>query len=392
LGPDGYGQYTFVLAAISLLALPLGPGLGQLVTREVAKYHQGGQWGLLRGLLRRAHQWVLFGSTVMVAVIAMLASRNATWVINDRWTLLLLATPMLPLLGLNALRSSTLRGLRNVFYAQLPDLLARPALHLAIGGSLLLAGLLNPGTALASQIAATTLAFGVGAWFVWCLKPSEVRQTRPAYQLGEWGRALLPFTLLAAVGNVNSQIGILVLGWLGTDGDVANLRIAQNGAMLIALSLTIVNLVIGPHITRAHWNNDKPQLERLSRQSARAAFAVALPIALPLILLGGPIVSLVFGEAYRDSAGLPLAILAVGQLVNVAFGSVGLFLTMSGFEKDTLAGQVVALLVSAMAALLLIPPFGVVGAALAVTFGLVTWNVVLARRFVRRLGFRPTAL
>jgi len=379
-----------VLAVISLLALPVGPGLGQLVTREVAKYHHGEDWGLFRGLLRRAHQWVIIGSALMAVVIALLAARNATWSVNDRWTLLFLATLMLPLLGLNALRGSTLRGLRNVFYAQLPELLARPGLHLVIAGGLLAAGMLNPATALASQIAATALAFGVGAWFLRRLKPAEVGQAQPDYRHGEWGRALLPFTLLAAVGTFNGQIGILALGWLGTTEDVATLQLAMSGSMLVVLSLTIVNMVIGPHITRAHRNNDKPRLQRLSRQSARAALAVALPIALPLILFGGPIVELVYGEVYRDTVTLPLVIMVVGQLVNVAFGSVGLFLTMSGHEQDSLKGQLSALAVNGIAAAVLIPFFGTIGAAIAIALGLLTFNMILAVKVMQRLGIGVT--
>ncbi len=392
LGPEGYGQYAFIMAIIALLSLPVGSGLGQLVTREVAKYHHGHDWGLYRGLQRRAHQWVFFGSVAMALVIALLAARNASWAVNDRWSLLLLATLMLPMLGLNALRGATLRGLRKVFYAQVPELLARPGLHLVMAGCLLLAGILNPATALVSQIVATALAFGFGAWFLLRLKPAEVSKVQPVFKHREWGRALLPFTLLAAVGTLNGQIGILALGWLGTDAEVAALRIAQNGAMLVMFSLAIVNQVIGPHITRAHRDGDQRRLQQLSKQSARGALLVALPIGLPLIFLGAPIVGVIFGDDYRDSVTLPLAILAAGQLVNVAFGSVGLFLTMSGFERDTLFGQIAALTINAIAAVVLIPPFGAVGAALSVSIGLITWNAVLAIRFVQRLGFRPSAL
>ena len=391
LGPAGYGQYSFVMAAISILALPVGSGLGQLVTREVARYHYSEEWGLFRGLLQRAHQWVLFGSAIMAGAIAMVAARSASWAVDDRWTLLLLATLLLPLLGLNALRSAIIRGLRNVFYAQLPEMSAHPGLHLVIIVGLLALGLLNPATALVSQILATGLAFALGAWLLWRLKPAELGHAKPEYSHREWGGALLPFTLLAAVATVNGQIGILALGWLGTDEDIAALRVAMSGAMLVMLSLSIVNMVIGPHITRAHRDNDMPQLQRLSRQSARAALAVGLPFALLLIFLGGPIVELLYGPDYRNTATLPLAILALGQLMNVAFGSVGLFLSMCGYEQDTLAGQIIALLVNAIAAVFLIPPFGAVGAALSVAIGLATWNIVLAVRFVQRLGFRPSA-
>ncbi|WP_280564595.1 flippase [Chromohalobacter sp. 48-RD10] len=392
LGPDGYGQYTFVMAVIALLALPIGPGLGQLITREVAKYQHGEQWGLFRGLLRRTHQWALVGSILMAAIIAVLAARNASWGGDDRWSLLLLATLMLPLLGLNALRASTLRGLRNVFYAQLPELLARPGLHLVIAGGLLLTGMLNPATALASQICATGLAFLVGAMFLRRLRPAEVSQARLDYRHGEWGRALLPFTLLAAVGTLNGQIGILALGWLGTDEDVAALQVAMKGSMLVVLSLTIVNMMIGPYITRAYRENDKLRLQQLSRQSARAALVVAMPIALPLILWGGPLIHLVYGESYADTATWPLAILGVGQLVNVAFGSVGLLLLMCGHERDSLTGQVLGLCINLTLALVLIPRYGVTGVALATSVGIVVWNGFLAYRCVKRLGFRPSVI
>lgn len=253
-------------------------------------------------------------------------------------------------------------------------------------------GLLNPATALASQIAATALAFGIGAWILLRLRPTDVPNAIPDYQHGEWGRALPPFILLMAASSLNGQIGILALGWLSTDEEVAALRVAQNGAMMVALSLTIVNQVISPQITRAYRDNDQARLQRLSRQSARGALAVAMPVALPLIFLGGPILDLVFGAEYRDSASLPLAILAIGQLINVLFGSVGMFLTMSGYERDTLIGQIIALLVNAIAAVLLIPPLGAMGAALAVTIGLATWNVVLGILFIKRLGLKPSAL
>lgn len=391
LGPEGYGQYSFVMAAISMLALPVASGLGQLVTREVAKYHHNEEWGLFRGLLRRAHQWIIIGSAIIVTVITLVSAQYATWEVGDRWTLLILAMLMLPLLGLNQLRSATLRGMRKVFYAQLPEMTAQPGLHLVIVAGLIATGMLNSATALVSQFLATGLAFGLGAWFLWRMKPVEVGQAVPSYQNIDWWRALLPFTLLAAVGTLNGQIGLLALGWLGTNEDVAALRVAMSGAMLVALSLSIVNMVIGPHITRAHLDRDKSKLKLLSRQSARAALAVGLPFALLLILLGGPLIQLLYGEAYRDAATLPLAILAFGQLLNVSFGSVGLFLTMCGFERDTLAGHVIALLVNIIAAVLLIPALGAVGAALSVAIGLATWNIVLAIRFAQRLGFRPSA-
>jgi O-antigen/teichoic acid export membrane protein len=67
-----------------------------------------------------------------------------------------------------------------------------------------------------------------------------------------------------------------------------------------------------------------------------------------------------------------------------------MFLVMSGFERDTLFGQLVALACNALAAIILIPRFGAEGAAYAAALGLLTWNFILAVKFVQRLKLRPS--
>lgn len=392
LGPEGFGKYAFVMSVMTLLSLPIDQGMRQLITREVASYHHNGNWPLFRGLLRWAHKWVMLGFLLICGTLGAFFLYNATWEANDRWTMLLVGLVLLPFLSLNGLRGATLRGLGYVIYAQLPEFLVRPGFHLVIAAIFLGFGILNPATALMSQVVAAACAFLIGAYLLRQRKPKLLKSAVPAYRNRVWARAWFPFTLLMAASLLNNQIGILLLGWLGTDSQVAALRVADRGAHLVAISLSIVNLVIAPQITRAYQEENKSRLQKLSTQSARAAFAVSLPIAVPLIFLGSPIVGMVFGVEYVEIAVVPLAILAAAQLINVAFGSVGMFLTMSGFERDTLLGQVTALALNVLAAIVLIPRFGAEGAACASAIGLITWNIVLAIKFMQRLGLRPSAL
>ena len=389
LGPEGFGQYAFITSLLMVVALPLDQGMRNLITREVASYDHQNQWPLFRGLLHRAHQWVLLGAALIILVLGGIAVFRAEWRLDDRWTLLLAGLAMLPFLGLNALRGATLAGLGNVVKAQIPELLVRPGMHLAIAALLLAGGRLNPASAIISQTAAAVIAFAVGILLLRKHWPAQAQGITRAYRDRAWASAWAPFTLLAAAGMLNSQIGILLLGWLGTDAQVAALRIADRGAQLVAMSLMVVNLVIAPHITRAYRDGDQRRLQRLCTQSARAALAVALPIALPLILFSEPIIDYVFGTEYVALSSTPLAVLAAAQVVNVAFGSVGMFLIMSGHERDTLTGQTIALFLNIAAAYLLIPSYGADGAAYAAAIGLITWNIILAFKLVQRLRIRP---
>jgi O-antigen/teichoic acid export membrane protein len=378
------------MAVLSMLSLPLG-ALGHLVTREVARYHHSEDWSLLRGLLRRSHQWIALCSTGLIVGLAVLSVPNMNAAPNDRPTLLLFGAPLLPLVGLNAVRRSTLRGLRHVFQAQLPELLALPSFHLLFAGVLLATGMLNPATALASQVGATASAFLFGTWLLRRRCPPQARTATPVFRNRAWARSIIPFTLLAGASTLNEQIGVLTLGWLATAEEVAALKVAQSGAVWVALPLTIVNLAIGPHVARLHREGDTERLQKLSRRSSRSAMLFSVPAVLLLTLSGRPLIRLVFGDAYATLADWPLAILALGQLVSVAVGSVGLFLAMTGYERDVLWGQVAALLVNAASALVLIPVMGAVGAALSTAIGIVTWNGVLAAKFVQRLHLRPSA-
>lgn len=391
LGPAGFGQYAFIMSLVTVLSLPLDKGMRQLVTREVSGYHHEQNWALFKGMLRRAHQWVILGFLIIALILGGTAAFRAAWTVDDRWTLLLVGLLILPFLSFNALRGATLRGLGYVVQAQIPELLAKPGFHLAIAAMLLLFGLLNPATALLSQAAAAAIAFAIGAVLLRRHSPPQIRTTEAAFHNKEWACAWVPFTLLMAAGLLNNQIGILLLGWLGTDEQVAALRVADRGAQLVAFSLAIVNLVIAPYITRAYREGNKPRLQQLSRQSARAALAVALPIALPLIFFGAPIVSFVFGADYIGLTVVPLAVLATAQLVNVGFGSVGMFLAMSGFERDALHGHITALCINSIMGVILIPKYGALGGAISVAIGLLVWNLVLGIKFVQRLNLRPSA-
>lgn len=391
LGPEDFGQYSFVVAVILAISIPLAPALLQLTTRETAAFHQAGQIGLILQLVKWANRRVMVGSVLLITALGGVSISLAEWRVDDRWTLLLLILMVLPFLGLNAVRLGVLTGLRRVVAGQFPELFLRPVVLLIIVVALYISEGLNPLTAIAAYILAAGAAFIVGiALLKRAFPKSNIPKTQfDSMQRKNLDKAWIPFTLLVAANTLNAQIGILMLGWLSSNEQVAAMQIAAQGSMLVALSLTVVNQVIGPHITQAYRAGERRKMRVISRQSVRLAILCAVPMAIPLLFWGDVIIEIIFGGEYVELAVLPLAIMVTGQLVNVAFGSVGTLLTMCGYERDTLTGQIVALVISVLAAMLLAPEWGATGAALAVAIGIISWNLVLAFLVVRRLEIRP---
>jgi O-antigen/teichoic acid export membrane protein len=329
-------------------------------------------WGQYRGLLRFSHTWVITYSLLLIAVV-LVVTRSLEMPVDSKWSLLPIAALMVPFLGLGAILNGTLKGLGFPAGAEAPTQIVQPAVFLGIVSLVALYEQTTPRLALGGQIVAAAIAFLAAAILYRTRRPKTVVEQQAVYSPREWTKSLAPITMNVFVRTLNAQVGILMLGLLASDASVAALRIADRGAQMVVLSLTIVNIVIGPHIVRCRADGDQEKLQRLARQSARYAFVLAAPMTLVFVLY------------------LPLVILAAGQLVSVFFGSVGYLLTMSGREVDTLHGQVIALLVTVVSCAALIPFYDAVGAAIGISIGLLCWNIILARRVFRYLGIRSTA-
>jgi O-antigen/teichoic acid export membrane protein len=90
----------------------------------------------------------------------------------------------------------------------------------------------------------------------------------------------------------------------------------------------------------------------------------------------------VFGEEFRKGATL-LIILAIAQFINVATGSVGQILIMSGNEAKLQRAFMITAMASLSVSYFFIQEFGALGAAFSTAFGVVTVNL-LAAYFVFR--------
>ena len=98
------------------------------------------------------------------------------------------------------------------------------------------------------------------------------------------------------------------------------------------------------------------------------------PVTLVLLAAPGFILQL-FDAQFAEGAWL-LRILALGQLVNVATGSVGYLLMMTGHEKLMRNNIAVWAVVNLAGNLVLVPRYGTVGAAVSTAFCLAFMNIV----------------
>jgi O-antigen/teichoic acid export membrane protein len=125
------------------------------------------------------------------------------------------------------------------------------------------------------------------------------------------------------------------------------------------------------------------------RRSSQLIFFTSLPLVIIILLFGEQIINLLFGNKYGENSYLPIVIVSVTQVFFGVFGLTGLLLTMGGKERKILISQILALGINLLLCILLIGPYGAVGASIGISAGLLvstTINVLLIKRY---FGFIP---
>jgi O-antigen/teichoic acid export membrane protein len=114
-------------------------------------------------------------------------------------------------------------------------------------------------------------------------------------------------------------------------------------------------------------------------------FWLSLAACALILALGRPLLSL-FGASFTAGYGV-MFILAIGIMSRAAVGPAERLLNMLGERKQCAAVYAAAFAINLMLCVLLIPPIGIEGAAVATAIALVVESILLFRIAKRRLGF-----
>jgi O-antigen/teichoic acid export membrane protein len=379
LGPHDYGLYAYVTAWVAVITIPVAMGLPGYLVREGAREPDSTGW-----LLRWADKRILLSGLVAAAVMACgyFLPRAA----NAR--ALFLVAAALPLLnGLQQVRTGLLNSHGLVARSQWPNQIAGPTLMLAMLGLLwALRGRLHPLDLMLAMVIAAFLPLAINTLQ---LRPLVQQRKKPP-QLDIRVRSALPFMWLGGMYLVSSRVDLIMLGSMKGAQEAGIYAIAIRAAELVPFMGVAVNLVLAPRIAQLYHAGNHALLQRMVSSAIRRVFLATLPLALVLTTAAWWLLYYLFGSEFTP-ATRPLQILAVSQLVVVAFGSLGTILNMVGQERLSLVGVGIALGLNVLLNAILIPSFGANGAAVATGTSLIVRQTLLWYWLRRRLGLRSSA-
>jgi O-antigen/teichoic acid export membrane protein len=389
LGAKGYGDYAYAVTWLKSLVIIGVVGSDQLLVRELAVSSTTAKWGQMRGLLRFANLSGLVASLVLVAIVLGVGALLLDGDPVTR-TSFFIAVGILPVAALSRLRQGALRGLDHAVLSQLPEMLIQPALILALfaGAHWVIGERFSAISATGLHAVAVLVAFLFGAALLRWKLPASVREADFSFHTRVWFRSALPLLLVGGMNVINVRIDTIMLGALRSTEEVGIYAVVTRGAEFVSFPLLATNAVMAPTIAALYAQGKMERLQRFVVNGARIAFGAAALIAAGLIGFSALFLSL-FGPEFV--VGRPiLVIMCLAQLFNVGIGAVGLILMMTGYERDVARGVGLGAVMNFGLNILLVPRWGLIGAAAATTTALVVWNSVLVWYVFRRLGLYAT--
>lgn len=176
-------------------------------------------------------------------------------------------------------------------------------------------------------------------------------------------RASYPMALSAISYFLMQSTDVLFISAYDTFESVAHYSIAVKLATVTALALISVNIVIAPKIASIYNDKNFSQLKLILKKATRMNVVISLPIIIILLFFSEYVLS-TFGSNYILAKNA-LWILLIAQFFNSITGPSALYLNMTGRQKKLNVILVISLLINVVLNIILVPDFGMLGAAIS---------------------------
>ena len=395
LGAAGAGVVFGALAVFSIGANVAELGADTGAVRFISRARALDRTGEIRRILTVALVPAALAGAIAGFAMWAGADRLAEWFVGDRQVegaaFIRALAPFLPFATMATVALAATRGFGTMVPFVAIDSVLTPALKPLLVGTLLAAGLGT--TAVATgwgvpEAVACAAAIAALAGLVRQIGPSA---SAPARSVGAVARSFWRFSaprgLAAAFQVTVLWIDVLLLGIFRPTAEVGVYAAASRAVMVGTFALQAVRLAIAPQIASLLAREDRDGAQTLYQTATWWLIAVSWPLFLTLACFA-PLLLQVFGTSFTSGQGA-LAILSVAMLVNLGTGNVTVVLLMGGKSSWNLVNTAVAIVLNVGLNLLLIPRFGMEGAAVAWAVSIVVDNLMALAEVWWFLGMRP---
>jgi O-antigen/teichoic acid export membrane protein len=384
MGSFEYGIFVLVWVTMIIVGNLSCLGFHTTVIRFIPEYFERGKLAELRGLLVTSRLFVLFASTAIAAIGTLGLWLFSPLVENYYVVPFYLGIICLPMMALSDVLQGISRANSWTLSALSPAYITRPILILVFMGGALIAGY-EP--CAENAIVAAILATYVTTIAQLVEVTTRLDRRLPAgprrIEFRQWFAVSLPIFLVESFFFLLTNADVLMVGVFMQPDDVAVYFATVKTLALVHFVYFAVKAGVAQRYAQ-FTHSDPEKLAAFARETVSWTFWPSLLMAMVVLVLGKPMLML-FGPEF--DSGYPLLFLLVGGVVaRAAVGPAESLLTMSGNQNVCAVVYAMTLILNVGLSILLIPAFGLWGAAIATALSMIFEASALSFTVWRKLG------
>jgi O-antigen/teichoic acid export membrane protein len=195
----------------------------------------------------------------------------------------------------------------------------------------------------------------------------------------------MPLMFAQSVQFIMAWTDKLMIGNMMTSQDVGIYHIAFKLSMFASIGLMAINSIAAPKFAELYAKQDFDGFKKIVHQSTKLIFWSTIPLVaiffiFPEFLLG------IYGEKFKIGVAA-FILLSCGRLISSFSGSVGNILQMTGAQNIYAIILLFGAILNVLLNLILIPRYGINGAAIASMCSLTVWNLSMVLVVKKKFGF-----
>jgi O-antigen/teichoic acid export membrane protein len=366
LGAAGYGVFSYAITLAGFFGIFVDPGINSVLIRDGAK-------------ATPEERQSLFSTTLIMKGIILAFSVIVVIFIAPLFSTLPGARILLPLVALIIVFDSTREFLASLFRAEEKmqwDAVSFLLENLAITvfGFIFLLMSATP----LSFTYAYVIGTAIGAvTAIWLLRGrfKNIFAGASARRMMAIIKTAWPFAVTGALGILLTNTDILIISWMRSASEVGIYSAAIRIVQVLYLVPGIIQMSTMPLMARLA-KKDNERFRAILERTLALIFLVSIPLSVGGIILGTPIMKLVFGVGYA-AGGLALSVL----MLNLSFDYAGSVVASGIFaydhQKNLIVSSTIAGVSNVLFDLILIPHWGITGSAFATLIAQVLGNAYL---------------
>ncbi|MXR41865.1 oligosaccharide flippase family protein [Halobaculum sp. WSA2] len=386
LGDTGYGIVVVALSMLFVFGELLNLGMGQGVSRNYPRAETDQE---RRGILLSALQLSIILSVFGGVGVFLAAEPLAVRVFNDPSLIPVLevVAVVVPLYSLRKVSNGGLQAVKKPAAKALISSIFQPIVRIVFIVVLVTAGFEAVGVASAYVVATGTAAF---------LALYVVHRETDLFAIGTPAarsyRSLLAFSLplvgSAVIMRLMNNVDTLLIGTLQASADVGQYNVAFVLGQTTLLFYQTLGFMYVPELSELHKEGAIDQASMIYQAVTKWVVLASVPFILTAVVFPETVISLLYSEIYLQ-ATLPFLILIGGFLTHILVGPNINTLTSFGDTREIFIFDAGTVGLNIVLNLVLIPRFGIAGAATATSASYVVRNGVMTWFLHRTYGIMP---